>query len=142
MENPQLSTQPGGALLHKRDWTLLVAIIGAIATVAAALIARVTRPAAAATTPRTYASGHPDQPAAPTLTFVPESLGTVPWWDTFFITASGQLPADYEILIFDASADTQFQVTSYYGYDKQATRAPGVADEWKTGPVYAGPSRT
>ncbi len=74
----------------------------------------------------------------PKLNFVPESSGTVPWCNTFYIKASAQLPAGYEILIFDASADPQFKVTSYYGYDYEATPATGNPDEWKTGDVYVG----
>jgi hypothetical protein len=123
----------------------LVAIIGAVGLILAgasgvvgAYINHATSsPAAATTTPSTSSSArHPGQSTVPELDFVPESSGTVPWCNTFFIKASGQLPAGYEILIFDASADAQFQVTSGYSYDHEATSAKGNTDEWETGHVY------
>lgn len=134
MANPQ----PPGAPASKRDWTIVVAGIGALATVAAALITHVTwTTSASSTTPRSSSSGQTaGQPSAPKLDFVPASSGTVPWCSTFYIKASDQLPVGYKILIFDASSGARFNVTSSYSYDHPATSATDVPNEWITGDVY------
>lgn len=138
MTSPQSNTPPPGGPRPKRDWTVLVAIIGACATVAAALIAHVTWPApASSATPRSSSSGPAaGQPAAPQLDFVPASSGTVPWCNIFYIKASSQLPNGYKILIFDASANQQFQITGSYSYDGAATPTTNDPNEWITGHVY------
>ncbi len=60
----------------------------------------------------------------------------MPWCNNFYIKASGQLPVGYKILIFDASSDAQFHVTSAYSYDGPVTPTKGNPDEWLTGNVY------
>jgi hypothetical protein len=143
MTASQSNGQPGGGTAPRRDRTVLVAIIGAAGVIVAAglggYIGHITSSVASPTTTQaSLSSGHPGHATVLKLNFVPESSGTVPWCNTFYIKASAQLPAGYEILIFDASADPQFQVTSDYGYDYEATPAKGNPDEWKTGDVYAG----
>ncbi len=143
MTTPQPNGQPPGGTPARRDRTVLVAIIGATGVIIAAglggYVGHITSSASSPTTTQaSSSSGHPGQATVPKLNFVPESSGTVPWCNTFYIKASAQLPAGYEILIFDASADPQFKVTSYYGYDYEATPATGNPDEWKTGDVYVG----
>ena len=75
-------------------------------------------------------------PSATKLDFVPQSSGPVSWCSIFYIKVSGQLPNGYKILIFDASADWRFLVTSNYNYDGAATSLTGVPNEWLTGHVW------
>lgn len=79
-------------------------------------------------------------PAAsrPVLTFVQTSPMTVPWCNYFDLTVDGTIPADYRLLVFDASADANYDVTSYYSYDAVAKAVPRVPGEWVAGPVYVG----
>ena len=143
MANPQPGTQQPGAPSPKRDHSVLIAIIGAVGLAVAAvlggLVGHATASPSPAPIPRSSSSADPGHPAAPKLDFVPESAGTVPWCNIFFIQASRPLPSGYMILIFDASADTKFNVTSYYSYDNYnnpVTPAPTQVDEWESGPVY------
>jgi hypothetical protein len=141
MVTPQPNAQSPGAPPPKREHPVLVAIIGAFGLAAAAAIGGFIghsnfSPASATTTPSISSSGHPSQSSTPHLDFVPESSGTVPWCNNFYIKASGQLPVGYKILIFDASSDAQFHVTSAYSYDGPVTPTKGNPDEWLTGNVY------
>jgi hypothetical protein len=70
--------------------------------------------------------------------FASQSPQPVPWCGTFFITTTGPVPSGYEIVVFDASTDYQYNVTSSYYYDGAATPVNGTPDEWKLFPVYIG----
>jgi hypothetical protein len=72
----------------------------------------------------------------PTLDFVLTSPATVPWCDYFKLTTTGTVPDGYKILVFDASTDVNYNVTSPYSYDAVAQPVPRVPDEWEAGPVY------
>jgi hypothetical protein len=62
----------------------------------------------------------------------------VPWCNNFYIKASGQLPAGYKILIFDASSDARFNAVSDYSYDGVVIPAKGTSNEWETPDVWLG----
>jgi hypothetical protein len=74
---------------------------------------------------------------APKLNFVSQSPATVPWCGTL-LTTTGTVPSGYEILIFDASTDYQYTVTSPYNYDGVAAPVNRVPGEWKIFPIYIG----
>ena len=76
--------------------------------------------------------------AAPKLNFVLQSPATVPWCNTLLLTTTGTVPTGDEILIFDASADSQYNVTSPYNYDGVAIPVNRVPGEWAITPVYIG----
>ena len=125
----------------KRKLAVWLAIIPAVAAIIVAVISLLGQsighgtPSSVPTKTPSF-STHPDQPSAPKLEFVPQSSGTVSWCTTFYIKASRQLPNGYKILIFDASADTRFLVTSNYNYDGVVTPVTGVSNEWETGHVW------
>jgi hypothetical protein len=54
----------------------------------------------------------------------------------FQLTTKGTVPGGYEILVFDASTDDKYLVTSPYSYDAIATPVLNVPGEWVAGPVY------
>ena len=147
MANPQPNAPTPQTPPPERSRPVLVAIIttvgvvlaGAFTALGAYINHATSSPSSVTTTPSTSSSSrHPVQSTVPTLDFVPASSGTVPWCNTFYIKASNQLPAGYKILIFDASADQRFQVTSNYGYDKSATPVKDNPNEWVTEHVYVG----
>jgi hypothetical protein len=72
----------------------------------------------------------------PELHFVKASPATVPWCNMFQLTTEGTVTRGYEILVFDASADDRYLVTSLYSYDAIATPVHNVPGEWVAGPVY------
>jgi hypothetical protein len=72
----------------------------------------------------------------PELHFVKASPATVPWCNMFQLTTKGTVPGGYEILVFDASTDDKYLVTSPYSYDAIATPVLNVPGEWVAGPVY------
>ena len=75
---------------------------------------------------------------APKLAFVKTSPATVPWCNRFYLTTDARIPKGDEILIFDASTDPQFSVTSVYNFDFAASPVSRVPDEWVTDPIYPG----
>jgi hypothetical protein len=141
MPNRQTKTPPSRGSRPKRDWTVLVAIIGAFATVAAALIAHATwtTHTSSVTVPPSTSPGYTaGRPVAPQLDFVPASSGKVPWCNNFYIKATGQLPAGYRILIFDASSDARFNTVSNYSYGGAVTPVKGITNEWETPDLWLG----
>lgn len=72
------------------------------------------------------------------LHFVLTSPATVPWCKSFLLTTTGSVPRGYEILVFDASTDAQYDVTSLYHYDGAAVPVERVAGEWMITSVYIG----
>jgi hypothetical protein len=69
---------------------------------------------------------------APRLNFVLTSPATVPWCNYFYLQVKGVIPPGDEILIFDASTDSNYNVTSHYSYDKAAKPVSGNPGEWVT----------
>jgi hypothetical protein len=72
----------------------------------------------------------------PRLDFVLTSPATVPCCDYFDLRTTGTVPDGYEILVFDASTDVNYNVTSPYNYDGIAQPVLRVPNEWTAGPVY------
>lgn len=106
-------------------WTLVAVLtLGGVAI-------RVTQ-----TRPQLLALPTPEQ--RPVLAFVQTSPITVPWCNYFYLTVTGIIPTGYRILVFDASADANYNVTSYYSYDGVAQAVPRVLGEWVAGPIYIG----
>jgi hypothetical protein len=75
---------------------------------------------------------------APVLSFVKNSPATVPWCNVFNLTVQGPIPHGYQILVFDASTDSQFKVTGSYDYDGTARPVSRIPGEWVTPFVYPG----
>lgn len=75
----------------------------------------------------------------PQLSFVLPSPATVPWCNYFYLRSKGAIPPGYKILIFDASADSRYNVTSFYSYDHDAKHYNGDKEDWVTRyPLYVG----
>jgi hypothetical protein len=76
---------------------------------------------------------------SPQLRFTLPSPAIVPWCNYFYLQTEGVIPPGYKILIFDASADSRYNVTSIYSYDHDAENYNGDKDDWVTRyPLYVG----
>jgi hypothetical protein len=74
----------------------------------------------------------------PHLSFVLQSPAGVPWCSTYKVTARGQIPVGYRIVIFDSAADSGYNFSGPYNYDHAVSPVPRVPGEYVSQTVDVG----
>jgi hypothetical protein len=75
---------------------------------------------------------------APKLYFQQGQSASVPWCASYIVQATGSVPAGYQVVMFDASADDKGNVTSHYSYDQQAKSTGAVPGQYEDKNVFIG----
>jgi hypothetical protein len=88
--------------------------------------------------PMAKATAKPPVAHAPRLTFTLQSPATVPWCRAYTVSASGPLPAGYQMLMFDSQAGPQGNPTGFFTFDGAAAAVPRAGGEWTVQDVFIG----